>query len=79
MTPLPLAPCPFQRFYIPTSRQLKRLEARSRAPVFSCLSETVAGASVVRAFRAQSRFVEQLESRVDENNRFRYYCYCANR
>ena len=69
----------FQRFYIPTSRQLVRLEAKNRSPVYSFFSETVAGTSVVRAFGAQSRFIEQLESRVNENNRFRFYSYAANR
>ena len=68
-----------QRFYIPTSRQLRRLEARNRSPVYSFFSETVAGASVIRAFGTQSRFVRQLESRVDENSRFRFYSYAANR
>ena len=39
-----------QRLYVVTSRQLKRLYAVSKSPIFSHFSETVSGAQIIRAF-----------------------------
>lgn len=68
-----------QRFYVATSRQLRRLDAKFRSPIYSHFSETLQGCSVVRAFGAQLRFVEEAERRIDENTHFRFYLYGGNR
>jgi ATP-binding cassette subfamily C (CFTR/MRP) protein 1 len=36
------------RYYLATSRELKRLDATSRSPVFSFFGETLAGLPVIR-------------------------------
>nr|XP_032817141.1 canalicular multispecific organic anion transporter 2-like isoform X1 [Petromyzon marinus] len=54
-----------QRFYVATSRQLKRLESTVRSPVFSHFGESVAGAATLRAFRQEERFVIAGDRAVD--------------
>jgi len=56
-----------QKFYVQTSRQLRRLEAVSRSPIFSHFQETVHGASVIRAFGHENRFIDQCQSLIDRN------------
>ncbi|XP_056392341.1 multidrug resistance-associated protein 1 isoform X2 [Hyla sarda] len=68
-----------QRFYVATSRQLKRLESVSRSPVYSHFSETLLGASVIRAFGEQKQFIQISDFRVDENQRAYYPSIVSNR
>ncbi|XP_053327188.1 multidrug resistance-associated protein 1 isoform X1 [Spea bombifrons] len=68
-----------QRFYVATSRQLKRLESVSRSPVYSHFNETLLGASVIRAFGEQKQFITISDSRVDENQRAYYPSIVSNR
>ncbi|XP_063555578.1 multidrug resistance-associated protein 1 isoform X3 [Gorilla gorilla gorilla] len=68
-----------QRFYVASSRQLKRLESVSRSPVYSHFSETLLGVSVIRAFEEQERFIHQSDLKVDENQKAYYPSIVANR
>ncbi|XP_069876376.1 multidrug resistance-associated protein 1 isoform X1 [Dipodomys merriami] len=68
-----------QRFYVASSRQLKRLESVSRSPVYSHFNETLLGVSVIRAFEDQERFVRQSDLKVDENQKAYYPSIVANR
>uniref|UniRef100_A0A3B3TV55 ABC-type glutathione-S-conjugate transporter n=1 Tax=Poecilia latipinna TaxID=48699 RepID=A0A3B3TV55_9TELE len=66
---IPLAVIYFfvQRFYIPTSRQLRRLESVARSPIYSHFGETMSGLSVIRAYNHQERFMKHNEVTIDEN------------
>ncbi|KAL8175271.1 UNVERIFIED_CONTAM: Multidrug resistance-associated protein 1 [Gekko kuhli] len=68
-----------QRFYVATSRQLKRLESVSRSPVYSHFNETLLGVSIIRAFEEQQRFIQQSDLKVDENQKAYFPSIVANR
>ena len=66
-------------FYVATSCQLRRLEAVSRSPIYTHFNETVQGASVIRAFGEQSRFIQQADQRVDSNQTAYFPRFVATR
>ncbi|KAM9346446.1 multidrug resistance-associated protein 1 [Symphorus nematophorus] len=68
-----------QRFYVATSRQLKRLESVSRSPIYTHFNETLLGTSVIRAFGEQERFIRESDQRVDHNQKAYYPSIVANR
>ncbi|XP_029134337.1 ATP-binding cassette sub-family C member 3 isoform X2 [Labrus bergylta] len=68
-----------QRFYVATSRQLKRLESVSRSPIYSHFSETVTGSSVIRAYGRHSAFVLMSDMKVDDNQKSYYPGIVSNR
>ena len=53
-----------QKYYLATSRELKRLDATTKSPVFASFSETLSGLSTIRAFRQQERFIAENEGRL---------------
>jgi ABC-type multidrug transport system fused ATPase/permease subunit len=55
------------RYYLATSRELKRLDAVTRSPIFAWFSESLAGLSTIRAFNQQSIFIAINRKRIDLN------------
>ncbi|XP_076114149.1 multidrug resistance-associated protein 1-like [Mytilus galloprovincialis] len=68
-----------QRFYVATSRQLKRLQSKTRSPIYSHFSETISGATVIRAYCAEKSFIKTSNDRINLNQRFQYAIISANR
>ncbi|XP_066145734.1 multidrug resistance-associated protein 1 isoform X1 [Euwallacea fornicatus] len=68
-----------QRFYVATSRQLKRLESVSRSPIYSHFGETVSGVQAIRAYGQQDRFTRESETKVDQNQICYYPSIISNR
>ncbi|XP_058792375.1 multidrug resistance-associated protein 1 isoform X6 [Phymastichus coffea] len=68
-----------QRFYVATSRQLKRLESVSRSPIYSHFGESVTGAQTIRAYGVEDRFIKESENRVDFNQVCYYPSIISNR
>jgi len=56
-----------QRFYVRTSRQLRRLQSSTRSPIYSWFGETVAGLSTIKAYGATDRFFHDFQDKVDIN------------
>ncbi|KAI6099033.1 hypothetical protein F5141DRAFT_1144217 [Pisolithus sp. B1] len=54
-------------YYLATSRELKRLDAVSRSPIFAWFSESLAGLSTIRAFDQQPIFIASNARRLDRN------------
>ncbi|XP_059215146.1 canalicular multispecific organic anion transporter 1 isoform X2 [Centropristis striata] len=68
-----------QRFYVASSRQLRRLDSVSRSPIYSHFSETVSGLSVIRAYGHQERFLQHNEITIDKNLKSVYPWIVSNR
>lgn len=68
-----------QRYYLRTSRELKRLDSVSRSPIYAHFQESLGGISTIRAYRQQDRFELENEWRVDTNLKAYYPSISANR
>uniref|UniRef100_A0A8C3YGZ1 ABC-type glutathione-S-conjugate transporter n=1 Tax=Catagonus wagneri TaxID=51154 RepID=A0A8C3YGZ1_9CETA len=77
--PLLLLYAGFQRLYVASSCQLRRLESARYSFVCSHVAETFQGGTVVRAFRAQGPFVAQNDAYVDESQRVSFPRLVADR
>ncbi|KPM46020.1 Metal resistance protein YCF1 [Neonectria ditissima] len=79
IVPLSLTYYWIQRYYLRTSRELKRLDSVSRSPIYAHFQESLGGISTIRAFRQQQRFELENEWRVDANLRAYFPSISANR
>ncbi|KAL5432135.1 hypothetical protein PMIN07_008599 [Paraphaeosphaeria minitans] len=68
-----------QRYYLRTSRELKRLDSISRSPIYAHFQESLSGMSTIRAYHQQKRFELENEWRVDANLRAYFPSISANR
>ncbi|RWS19743.1 multidrug resistance-associated protein 1-like protein, partial [Leptotrombidium deliense] len=69
----------WQKIYVSSSRQLKRLESVTRSPIYSHFGATLSGVSTIRAYNAENRFIEESYSRVDANQKCYYPSVASNR
>jgi ABC-type multidrug transport system fused ATPase/permease subunit len=68
-----------QKYFLSTSREIRRLDSVSRSPVFAHFQETLGGISTIRAYRQQKRFIDGNEHRLDQNLRAFYPGIAGNR
>ncbi|KAK3117808.1 ATP-binding cassette glutathione S-conjugate transporter ycf1 [Teratosphaeriaceae sp. CCFEE 6253] len=68
-----------QKYYLRTSRELKRLDSISRSPIYAHFQESLSGISTIRSYRQTKRFAKENEWRIDANLRAYFPSISANR
>ena len=58
---------------------MKRIESVTRSPVYSHLSESLTGVSVIRAYKCSQRFLETAHRHIDKTCTFAYATTVAQR
>ncbi|KAG1680183.1 hypothetical protein FOA52_000296 [Chlamydomonas sp. UWO 241] len=66
-------------YFQSTLRQVKRLEAVSRSPVFTSLSEAISGGPTIRAFGSGPRLVDRHRVLINEQIKNTHACNSLNR
>nr|QEY08339.1 ATP-binding cassette sub-family C member 15 [Crocus sativus] len=59
----------YQRYYIPTARELARLSGIQRAPILHHFAESLCGAATIRAFGQEDRFTNANLILIDNHSR----------
>ncbi|RMY52987.1 hypothetical protein D0863_14088 [Hortaea werneckii] len=67
------------KFYINSSRDLKRLESVQRSPLYQQFGETLSGMTTIRAYGDERRFIRENIHRVNTHSRPFIYLWGANR
>ena len=68
-----------QRVYVACARQIKRIDSIRRSPLYAFFSETLNGASSIRAYRQQDRFIARSDALLDYSQRIYFEVFTSNR
>ncbi|KAI2473995.1 ATP-binding cassette sub-family C member 4 [Diabrotica virgifera virgifera] len=68
-----------QKFYLPTGRGIKRLDAATRSPMIGYLNATLEGITAVRAFEKQPLLISEFDQHLDHYTSTSYMMACAIR
>ncbi|GFS18862.1 multidrug resistance-associated protein 4 [Elysia marginata] len=68
-----------RKYYLETSRSIKRLEGTLRSPVFSYLSASLQGLHTIRAMRMQKQFMAEFDSYQDHHTEAWYLFLATSR
>ncbi|KAF8932958.1 Canalicular multispecific organic anion transporter 2 [Dissophora ornata] len=77
--PLALLFLAIQKYYSRTSSVIKRLESTTRSPIYQHFSESLNGATCIRAMGLQTRFIADNADRVDKFSNVFYTWSMTNR
>ncbi|XP_052777823.1 ATP-binding cassette sub-family C member 4-like [Mya arenaria] len=77
--PLTMLSVVIRRYYIRTSRHIKRLEGTTRSPVFTHLSASLQGLHTIRAFGVQEKFIEEFDAHQDMHTESWFLCLTSSR
>ncbi|CAF0883854.1 unnamed protein product [Rotaria sp. Silwood1] len=78
---IPLVPTVLwlRRFYMRSSRELKRLESVTRSPIYALFSSSLDGLTSIRAFDTQGDFLNMFMERIDTNSRAYFVVFTTAR
>ena len=68
-----------QRYFVPSSRQIKRMQTTTQSPIFSHFTESQNGVTTIKAFNCQSHFIDLMQEKIDHNFRNTFAQSVANR
>ena len=67
------------KFYLRSSRDLKRIESVQRSPLFQQFGETLSGITTIRAYGEEQRFIRDNMLKINTHNRPFIFLWAANR
>ncbi|KAJ3109757.1 hypothetical protein HK100_003232, partial [Physocladia obscura] len=68
LVPLMISYYYVQLMYRCSARELKRLDAVTRSPLYSHINESMTGVNTIKAYREQDRFIKKTDALIDGNN-----------
>ncbi|KAF9600270.1 hypothetical protein IFM89_005856, partial [Coptis chinensis] len=63
----------YQAYYITTARELARMTGTKKSPILHHFSESIAGASTVRCFKQEARFLAKTQNLIDDYSRLTFH------
>ncbi|KAF9360285.1 hypothetical protein BGX26_009968 [Mortierella sp. AD094] len=66
-------------YYVPISRELKRMNSNSRSPILNHFNEALSGLATIRAYGFEKRFLSKNLINQDNNNRTFFLLWSTNR
>ncbi|WFD22874.1 hypothetical protein MEQU1_001551 [Malassezia equina] len=79
VVPLAMAYRAVMRYYLASSRELKRIDAVTKSPIFTWFQEALGGLTTIRAFGQAHAFTDAFEARVDRNQMCYFPAVTCNR
>ncbi|CAF4219343.1 unnamed protein product, partial [Adineta steineri] len=78
---VPIIPIFFwlRRYYLRTSRSLKRLESVTRSPIYALCSSSLNGLMTIRAFHMENEFLNTFIDKINANTRANFLFGCTGR
>jgi len=68
-----------QKYYLSSSRELKRLDSISKSPIYAQFSETLSGLNTIRPYQRELDFIDRNNEKLDLNQRSSYALLVSNR
>ena len=68
-----------RRYYLRTSRAIKRIESVTRSPVYALFSSSLSGLMTIRAFKMEKDFIDLFVEKINNNTRAFFIFACSTR